>query len=61
MAAIEIRGKKLPGVRRVRNLWQGRIMVDGKRICSQGFDTKEQAAQWREAQIAHYRDKRVTA
>jgi len=45
----------------VKNLYQGRLMIDGRRICSQGFDTKEQAAKWTEAQIARYRDKRAAA
>jgi hypothetical protein len=43
------------GVRRVRCLYQARVTVtvDGrsKRIQSQGFDTKQQAASWRQQQI----------
>lgn len=40
-----------PGVRAFRNKWHARVTVNGKRISSRGFDTREQAAKWREAQI----------
>lgn len=45
------------GIRKVRNRWQGRIVIDGKRVCSLGFDTPQQAAQWRESQIEYARSK----
>jgi len=41
-----------PGVRSVRNKWQARLMVNGKRYSSRGFDGKEEAAKWRQAKIA---------
>jgi hypothetical protein len=50
-----------PGVRRARNKWQARVTVNGRRLQSRGFDTKEEAAKWREAQIAHYQKLEVAA
>ncbi len=50
-----------PGVTRVKNLFVGRVTINGKRLQSLGYETPEQAAKWREAQIAHHRDKRVSA
>jgi hypothetical protein len=41
-----------PGVRPARNKWQARVTVNGKRLSSRGFDTKVEAAKWREAKLA---------
>lgn len=40
-----------PGVRAFRSKWHARVTVNGRRLSSRGFDTKEQAAKWREAWI----------
>lgn len=50
-----------PGVRRARNKWQARVTVNGRRLQSRGFYTKEEAAKWRMTQMAHYRKLAVSA
>jgi hypothetical protein len=41
-----------PGVRAFRGLWHARVMVNSQRLSSRGFETKEQAAAWREGQLS---------
>ena len=46
-----------PGVRRVRNLFQGRFQINGRRILSPGFDTPDAAAAWITRQQEHHATK----